>query len=259
MENKKVCWKLSVLIIAFVGMFIFFFTKPVIVQNPDYHQFIDQRTFLGIPNAFDVLTNVFFLLAGFFGIVEVLRKSGLLTKKSWFWFFISIVLVAPGSAYYHWSPDNSTLIWDRLPMSMGFMALYIILLAEHINLKLQSFLVPALLVGISSVLVWALSSDLRFYFWIQFSSFITIPVILILFPSRFTHKHWYFVSLSFYGLAKWTEIKDKEIFFGTGEVISGHSLKHLLAAAGLLGLWWMIRVRKESVTGANGCVTNSTL
>ena len=214
---------------------------------------------MGIPNALDVLTNVFFLVAGFSGMFEVLRKSGLLTKKSWFWFFISIVLVAPGSAYYHWSPDNSTLVWDRLPMSMGFMALYIILLAEHINLKLQNFLIPALLVGISSVLVWAVSSDLRFYFWIQFSSFITIPVILILFQSRFTHKYWYFISLFLYGLAKWTEIKDKEIFFGSGEIISGHSLKHILAAAGLLGLWWMIRVRKELVTGTDRCVTNATL
>lgn len=242
-------------------MFIYFFTKPVITQPLEYHQFIDRRSFLGIPNAVDVLSNIFFLFAGTFGVLEVLKQSGLLTRKSWFWFFLSIVLVAPGSAYYHWAPDNQTLIWDRLPMSMGFMALYIVLLSEHISERMENFLYPALLMGLTSVVVWAVTTDLRFYFWIQFSSFITIPIILLLFPSRYSHKYWYFISLAFYALAKWTEVKDREIFLATNEVISGHSLKHILAAVGLLGLWWMVKIRKEvkSVAMADGRVADVAL
>lgn len=259
MEYKNMHWKVGVLILGFVGMFVFFFTKPVIIQNPDYHQFIDTRSFLGIPNAMDVLTNIFFLFAGFFGLREALKQHKLMTRKCWYWFFISIVLVAPGSAYYHWSPDNYTLIWDRLPMSMGFMALYTILLAEHIDSRLRTFLYPGLVIGVTSVMVWAITADLRFYFWIQFSSFITIPIILFLFPSRYGHKYWYFITLLLYGLAKWTEIKDSEIYFGTGELISGHSLKHILAAAGLLGLGWMVRIRRDSVTVTDRRVTNASL
>lgn len=195
----------------------------------------------------DVLTNVFFLFAGGLGLLEVTQQQKLLTRKSWFWFFLSIILIAPGSAYYHWEPNNATLVWDRLPMSMGFMALYIVLLSEHVSLKFEKLLYFALFIGVLSVMVWVVTTDLRFYFWVQFSSFITIPLILGLFPSRYSKKSWYFLALVLYGLAKWAEVKDREIFIGTNELISGHSLKHILAAMGLATLWWMVKTRKEQV------------
>ena len=132
----------------------------------------------------DVLSNIFFALVGSIGIFEVLKRQQFLaTKKSWFWFFLSILLIAPGSAYYHWAPTDATLVWDRLPMSMGFMALYIVLLSEHLTVDCQKFLYPSLVLGILSVIVWVLTTDLRFYFWVQFSSFVTIPLILMLFKS----------------------------------------------------------------------------
>lgn len=227
----------ALLVLSFVGTFIFFFSQPVILQPQEYHQFVDVRPFLGIPNAMDVLTNIFFLIVGFVGILKV-------SSNSWKWFFISIALIAPGSAYYHWGPNNETLVWDRLPMSMGFMALYVVLLSEHISEKFEKILYPALLLGVMSVLVWVITSDLRFYFWIQFSSFVSIPIILFLFPSRYTHRYGYFIALGLYALAKVAEVKDKEIFYATNEIISGHSLKHILAALGLLGLAWMVRVRR---------------
>jgi hypothetical protein len=130
------------------------------------------------------------------------------------------------------------------------MALYVILLSEHISEKAEKYLIPALLIGLSSVLVWVMTTDLRFYFWVQFSSFISIPIILFLFPSRYTGKYWYFVTLGFYALAKVTEIKDKELFEITNGLISGHSLKHILAAIGLLGLAWMLRTRTYLSNGA---------
>jgi hypothetical protein len=235
--------KLSLIILSAAGMFLFFFSKPVIHQDPAYHQFIDTRSFFGIPNTMDVLTNIFFLLVGFAGVREVL-KDKMLVQKSWLVFFVSILLIAPGSAFYHWSPDNFTLIWDRLPMSLGFMALYVVLLSEHVSLKCEKFLPWALLLGISSVLVWVFTTDLRFYFWIQFSSFITIPMILLLYPSLYTHKIWYGWTLVFYGLAKWAEAKDQQIFQFTHECLSGHSLKHILAAIGLGCLLWMVKMRK---------------
>lgn len=227
----------ALLVLSFVGMFIYFFSGPVIVQPLEYHQFVDVRSFMGIPNAMDVLTNICFLAVGLFGLVKV-------SSQSWKWFFISILLIAPGSAYYHWGPNNETLVWDRIPMSMGFMALYVVLLSEHINRKFEKFLYPALLLGVVSVLVWVMTSDLRFYFWIQFSSFISIPIILFLFPSHYSHRHGYFIALGMYALAKITEVKDKEIFYATHEIISGHSMKHILAACGLLVLAWMVRVRR---------------
>ena len=241
----KQSYKISTIVMVSLATLIFFFSKPVITQNPEYHQFIDQRSFMGIPNAMDVLTNILFLIVGALGVRDVMKKNEL-TKNSWRLFFIGILLIAPGSAYYHWAPDNFTLVWDRLPMSIGFMALYIAVLAEHVDLKSERFLWWALLIGLVSVLVWAVTTDLRLYFWIQYSAFVTIPMILLLFPSRYSHKGWIGYSLLLYGFAKWAEAKDRMIFAGTCEMLSGHSLKHILAALGLGCLWWMVKARKEN-------------
>lgn len=235
--------RLSLIFLIAFGLLIFIFTRPVIVQDLAYHEFVDKRGFWHIPNALDVLSNLGFLIVGFLGLSEVRRQKGLVTRRSWYWFFISVILVAPGSAYYHWLPTNSTLFWDRLPMSLGFMAVYVALLSEHISLKYESTLFYALAAGAISVLTWAITTDLRFYFWVQFSSFITIPMILLLFRSIFTRKSLYLGALGFYGLAKWAEIQDREVFAGTNELISGHSLKHVLAAIGLGFLWWMLKTR----------------
>jgi hypothetical protein len=219
-----------------LATFVVFFTKPVMVQVQSYHQFVDQRMFFGIPNTMDVLSNILFLIVGLMGLA--IQKN-----RSWLVFFISIVLVAPGSAYYHWAPNDFTLIWDRLPMSVGFMALYVILLSEHVSEKLEKTLPIAVLMGLASVMVWVFTTDLRFYFWIQFSSFLTIPMILILYPSRYSHKSIYVYTLIAYALAKIVEVKDALIFEQTHHVISGHSLKHILAAVGIGLLWWMLKVR----------------
>jgi len=245
MDKLPLSLRLGLIASTLIGTFLFFFMKPVIPQDPSYHMFADQRVMMGIPHAFDVLSNIFFLIVGYLGVMEVVGKKLLLTRKSWIWFFLSIVLIAPGSAYYHWDPNNSTLVWDRLPMSMGFMALYVALLAEHVHLKFEKLLSLALFTGIISVIVWVVTTDLRFYFWVQFSSFVTIPIILIFFSSRYTHKIWFLYTLIFYGLAKFTEVKDHEIFLGTNQLVSGHTLKHILAAVGLAALWWMVKVRKE--------------
>ncbi len=226
-------------------MFLVLFLRPVITQDQRFHLFADSRILFGIPNAMDVVTNVFFAAAGILGLRQVPRLRTAPTRWSWFWLFLSVLLVAPGSAYYHWDPDDQSLIWDRLPMSTGFMALYVILLAEYVDHRFQRALLPALLTGAASILIWVMTTDLRFYFWIQFSSFLTIPLILTLFRSRYSHRSGFAVCLFCYGLAKWSEVRDQEIFMATRELFSGHSLKHFLAALGLFALWWMVKVRRE--------------
>lgn len=243
--NSKQSFKLGTIITAGLGTLIYTFSQPVIVQPQSYHLFADQRAVLGIPNGMDVLSNFFFLLIGVLGLREVLGQLNLVTRASWKWFFLSIALIAPGSAYYHWSPNDATLVWDRLPMSMGFMALYIVILSEHISIRTQKFLFPGMLTGVLSVLVWVLSGDLRFYFWVQFSSFITIPLILVFYPSRYSLKILYPMALGLYALAKVAEAKDGEIFQASQYLLSGHTLKHLLSASGLGVLWVMVKVRRE--------------
>ena len=41
---------------------------PPIAQDPTYHQFADQRTLLGIPNFWNVVSNLPFVLVGAMGL-----------------------------------------------------------------------------------------------------------------------------------------------------------------------------------------------
>lgn len=232
------------LLITTIGSLIFIFTKAAINQDPLYHQFIDQRVFIGVPNFFDVFSNIFFIIFGFMGLQATLKTKNLSTRKSWIVFFVGVILVAPGSAYYHWAPDNNTLVWDRLPMTIGFMALFVALIAENINLKLEKLLIPMCLLGLASVVWWVYSSDLRFYYWVQLAPIVTIPVILLFFPSTYTGKAWFLVVLVCYLVAKVVEHRDPQIYEFTSGRMSGHTLKHILAAFGIYALAHMISTRK---------------
>ena len=231
---------------TFSGMFILLFLRPSIPQDLSYHLFADESIIGGVPHFFDVLSNVIFVIVGVLGVMEAFNQKSLIARKSWIIFFLSIFLIGPGSAYYHWNPNNDTLVWDRLPMGAGFMVLYLILMVEHISLKLEKFLLPSVLMGLGSVIIWAIWDDLRIYFWIQFSSFLCIPIILLSFKSHYNLKSGYYFCLLFYFLAKLTETFDKQIFSLTNQIVSGHTLKHLLAGVGLWFLVWMIKNRSPA-------------
>ena len=153
-------------------------------------------------------------------------------------------MVCFGSAYYHWNPNNHTLVWDRLPMTIGFMGLFIGLLSEYVHSRIERlFLVPAIILGFSSVIYWHYYDDLRFYYWIQLIPLLTIPVALILFRKKYTHQKYLIIALAFYVLAKVAEAYDKEIFLLDYKQFSGHSLKHVLAALGALSIHCLLKKR----------------
>jgi hypothetical protein len=136
---------------------------PRIPQPQSYHQFADQRSLLAIPHFFDVVSNLGFLVVGLWGVRFVLRANTgagttfLASKERWpyFFFFLGVLLTAFGPAYYHWAPDNARLLWDRLPMAMGFMGLLAAVLSERVAPALASqTLIPLVGAGIGSVLYW---------------------------------------------------------------------------------------------------------
>jgi len=225
-----------------------------IPQPQSYHNFADQRAFLGIPNGFDVLSNLPFLLVGIWGAVFVLRRASpsdsfLTGGERWPYLvlFLGVLLTCFGSGYYHLAPDNARLVWDRLPMTLGFMSLLAAAMAERINLKLGlGSLAPLLALGLASVAQWHLSEqrgegDLRFYLMVQFFPLLAIPLLLVLLPPRYTLGSYFVAALGFYGLAKVFELFDREIF-ALGGIVSGHTLKHLTAAA---AVGWLLRMLME--------------
>lgn len=251
-------WKVAILVATAVAAVAWALLAERIPQDPRYHLFADHRTILGIPNALDVLSNLGFAVAGFHGLRVIL--SGRATfrdpRERWPWLvlFVGVALTCLGSAWYHRAPSNHTLLWDRLPMAVGFMGLLAALIAERIDARAGLLLLgPLVLLGLASVLYWHFTEqagvgDLRPYYVVQFYPLVAIPLILLLFPSTCTGASAYLLALAAYLAAKLTERADAAIF-GVGGVVSGHTLKHLLAAAGIGALAWMLGRRRVRYGG----------
>jgi hypothetical protein len=246
-------WRHALLLVILVGSLAFMLSRQPFGQNPNYHHFADNRVFFGVSNFFDVMSNIPFLLVGMAGISFCLGNRLTSLRSAWLTFFAGVAIVSAGSAYYHWNPDNETLVWDRLPMTIGFMGLSVALLAEYVSVRLGGFLlVPALLAGFSSVLYWHWFDDLRFYYWIQLIPLLIVPALILLFRPKYSHQWLLLLALACYMLAKISEAYDREVFAFSQSLISGHSLKHLLAASGCFSVLVMLKTRSSIEDGYIG-------
>jgi hypothetical protein len=162
--------------------------------------------------------------------------------------FIGVFLTGFGSSYYHLRPDNERLVWDRIPMALGFMGLVTALMAERISARLAGWLLtPFALNGVASVWCWHWTEeqgrgDLRLYYWVQGYALFFVLVAPLLFPPRYTRTADWYIALAWYLLAKVCESLDGQIYNATGEIVSGHTLKHLLGA---LSIYWLLRMLKS--------------
>jgi hypothetical protein len=239
----KTCTLIGIVAGAFAwGIFL-----PAMVQSQDYHLFADMRAALAIENAADTLSNLAFLLVGALGLAFLWREriAGGTDRFSspqemWpYWFFFAgVALTSAGSAYYHLAPDDARLVWDRLPMTVAFMSLLAAVVSERISVRAGNLLLaPLVILGIASVAYWRWSAlagveNLRPYLAVQFGSIAVILAIAALFRSRYTHGGVIFAVAAAYGAAKVLESFDDEIY-ALGHWASGHTLKHLAAAAGI--------------------------
>jgi hypothetical protein len=212
-----------------------------IPQNPSYHVFADQRTISAIPHFWNVITNVPFVVVGMMGMVLVSlgeTPGGLPElRKEYFVFFLGIVATGLGSMCYHYHPTNATLLWDRLPMALTFMAFFSAIVGEHVSISISRKLFwPLIALGIISVLYWYATEqsgggDLRWYVLVQYLPVLLIPILLLLFKPNLTPAIYLWVVCGSYVIAKIAESLDKQIF-AAGYIVSGHSIKHLAAAFG---------------------------
>ncbi|MGR9037418.1 MAG: ceramidase domain-containing protein, partial [Gammaproteobacteria bacterium] len=170
-------------------------------------------------------------------------------KWLYFIFYLGVFLTGIGSSYYHYHPDNQTLVWDRLPMTISFMAFFCIVVGEYMSPEWGLNLsVPLLAVGLFSVIYWRLTEsagqgDLRLYGLIQFLPIVLIPFILAFYSPAQNGSRYIWGMIAVYAVSKIMEFFDAGIYEAAG-LISGHSLKHLFAAAGPLILYWPLRYRK---------------
>lgn len=242
---RSEAWRRGVVLLVVLGSLALMLSLEPIGQSTSFHRFADRRAMLGVPNFMDVSSNVAFLIVGLAGVAYLARRMVSL-RAAWLTFFVGVAIVSAGSAYYHASPSNGTLVWDRLPMTIAFMGLLAAILGEYVSERLgRVLLVPAVLLGFLSVLYWHWFDDLRFYAWIQLVPLLLIPVLLVLFRPRHTHGWLLLVALALYGLAKISETYDSEVFASTRQLLSGHTLKHLIAALSCFAVLVMLSRRIE--------------
>ena len=194
-------WRHWVLLAAVLAIVAGALVSPRIPQDLAYHNFADQRRLLGIPNFFDVTSNLFFLFVGLLGIRFVTAPppgehspfSDPDNRWSYFIFFVAVGSTAIGSGYYHLHPNNEALVWDRLPMAVGFLALLAAVLCERTmprsTLRRWLYLLP--IAGAGTVFYWQATErngngDLRPYAIAQFGTLVAILLVLILFRPHFT-------------------------------------------------------------------------
>lgn len=236
--------KVLLLLVVTVALLAATFMMPRLAQDPAYHLFADSREWMGIPNTWNVLSNIPFVIVGGYGLFSVATSGTTpILRRIYCLVFLGIVLTGVGSAWYHLSPDNDRLVYDRLPMVIIFMSFLAAVLASWVGERWAERLVlPLLLLGVGSVLWWhhtevGGNGDLRLYGFVQFYPMVLTPVLLLMQKRdsglRFDTRRLLLWVVFWYLLAKAAEHWDELVFHTLG-FMSGHSLKHLLSSIACL-------------------------
>ena len=236
---------------------------PPMAQPLSYHDFADCRSLLSLPNFMNVASNLPFLLAGALGLARVISTSSRFIdareRLPYIVFFLGALLTCFGSMYYHWAPDNARLVWDRLPMTMAFAGLVAAVLSEREDLGLgQRAFWPVLIIGAGSVFWWYATERRGVGNVIPYGVFQGWAIVAVLAlllngrPSRYTHLGGLWWAVALYAGAKFFETFDLAVYRALGATVSGHTIKHLIAAGAVYAIARMLLERSPAAPAPAG-------
>lgn len=240
-ERARLAWLAALAVSVAAAVFAF---VPPIAQPQWYHDFADRRAFLGLPNFLDVASNLAFVAVGAAGLCRLPKQAFIDSREArpYRLFFFATVLIGFGSGYYHLAPGNDRLLWDRAAMMMAFMAWFAAIVSERVSPRAGLRLLPLLLVaGLGSVAYWGWSEargigDLRPYGLMQLYPMLLIPLLLWLYPPRYSGGRIILAVIGLYVLALMFDLADRPVFALTGGAVSGHTIKHAIAALAVAGV-----------------------
>lgn len=233
--------------LAVVTETVLLFFDPM-TQSQSYYNFADQRPILGVPDFFNATSNLAFAVMGAMGLWSVFTGlAGLRRGERWTFgaFFGGALLMAFGSGWFHLWPSKETLVWDRLAMALTFMAFLSAMISERISPRAGAvLLLPLMAAGAASVVYWGKHDNLGPYYMVQGFSLLSMLYIGPAFKWQHIPTRDLFIALSWYALAMALDLRDKQVFdLICGELLSGHTIKHLSAA---MGICWMVRTLKKT-------------
>lgn len=242
----------SVLIVMTVGLGLLGYGH--IKQLAHYHDFAAHQVWLGLPHGQDVWSNLGLVIVGILLFAHLYRTPAFTGRLSACVLAAGIALTGIGSAYYHLTPNDATLIWDRLPISLICAALLACIYRYTHQKPEYGLLLIGVVVAIFGVWYWVQTGDLRWYLGLQIVTILLLP--LWLWQAR-APKPVYLAlvwAIGFYIIAKITEIADMLIWQATHEFISGHTLKHLFATLSMYAVYLALtRMHQSDTPSANAC------
>jgi hypothetical protein len=203
--------------------------------------FADRRPWHGMANAMDVLSNLPFAVFGLWGLWQLHRfdaasaqahaePPGSTLDCAWL-FFAGLLVTATGSAFYHLQPDAMRLVADRAGMTVAFAGLIGLAACERVSQRAGWAMAWCTLAGgLLAVACAAESGNLVPWAAVQFGG---MAVVLAL---AFTPKVEGAIGLrlgwviALYAVAKLLEAGDAWVYEASGHAVSGHTLKHGVAA-----------------------------
>ncbi len=222
-------------------------------QLAHYHDFADQTRWLLLPNGKDVWSNVGLILIGLWACYGLKRVHIPFTGRISACVLVSaIVLTGLGSSYYHLQPNDFSLIWDRLPISLICAGLLGMVFQYTHQRSDGVVLSSAVVFAVLGVWYWHVSGDLRLYLGMQVFTILALPLWLwqARAPRAITMALLW--AIGFYIVSKVTEALDMQIFTATAHLISGHTLKHLFATMAMACVVVAMRAMLQTSVSANG-------
>jgi hypothetical protein len=221
------------------------FVLPSFPQPQGYHNFADQRAWLGMPYFGNIASNAAFIVVGLAGL-WVMRGAAVramepASRNAYALMFVGLLLTGFGSGYYHWAPSDARLVWDRLPMTLVFMPLLAATYAERLHWRSDMSLLGLVLFGVFSVVYWKYNGNLMPYLMAQGATVLLILLAIILLPTPWSGRNLLYPTLGSYAVAFVSENLDWQIYRWTSDAISGHTLKHLFAAFAFVFIVLMLR------------------
>lgn len=198
-----------------------------IARTPAFHHYADQRTWLGIPHAGDVVSNLPFLLAGMWALARAPELYARLACAG-------VIAIGLGSAAYHVAPSDLTLAFDWGPIALALMLITAAVIDDRLGARAGGIaLVVGPLLAIASVLQWIAGGGTHGgtvtpYGAVQALG-VTLPALLALVAPGRIPRAPLLVAVLLFAVARLCAAHDRELLEAVA--ISGHSLKHLAAAA----------------------------
>jgi hypothetical protein len=201
------------------------------------HPFVDARVLWGIPNALDVLSNLAFIPMGLWGLWSLHRAPDVqrATRQSASVFFVGLLLTCFSSSAYHWAPSVWGLALDRAGMAVAFAGVLGLAVAERVSLRAAPWVWGSVgVAGLLAILLNYTFGVIAPWAVVQFGGMAVVLWAAVQPKQAGALGARWSVLIAIYVVAKLFELGDESVFKATGELMSGHSLKHIVASLAAL-------------------------